>query len=103
MVGPQLQRADPRLRSAQAVSGYHLRTGDKIIGHVCDFMMDASSWEIGQLVVKAGHRFSGNEILLPTKAVERISYEDSTVFAHLVAEAVAPSQPNPLASAVAAH
>ena len=82
-IGPQPERADAHLRSAQAVNGYHLQTGNEIIGHVCDFMMDAGSWAIGQLAVKTGHRLSGSEVLIPTKDVDRISYEDSTVFATL--------------------
>jgi hypothetical protein len=90
MVGPQPERADAHLRSTQAVNGYHFRTSDEIIGHVCDFMMDASNWAIGQLVIKTGHRLSGQELLVPTKAVERISYEESTVFASLPEPTVAP-------------
>ena len=80
--GPQLKLTEARLRSAQAVAGYHVRTGDDMLGHVSDFMMDAESWEIGQLVIKTGHRFSGNDVLIPTKRVDRISYEESTVFVH---------------------
>lgn len=90
-IGPQLERADAHLRSAQAVNGYHFRTGDGIIGHVCDFMMDAESWAIGQLVIKTGHRFSGQELLVPTKDVDRISYDESTVFATLTGAAAGQS------------
>jgi sporulation protein YlmC with PRC-barrel domain len=85
--GLQPERADAHLRSAQAVNGYHVRTGDGLIGHVCDFMMDAQSWAIGQLVVKTGHRLSGKEVLIPMKQVDRISYEESTVFVDLTREA----------------
>ncbi len=79
---------DAHLRSAQAVNGYHIKASDGTIGHVCDFMMDAQSWAIRQLVVKTGHRFSGKEVLVSTKNVDRISYEDSTVFVDLTSEAV---------------
>jgi len=87
-VGPQPQPADPHLLSTQAVSGYHFRTGDEIIGHVCDFMMDAKSWAIEQLVIKIGHRLSGKEVLIPTNQVDRISYPESTVFAKSTKNAV---------------
>jgi hypothetical protein len=86
--GPQLEPAEAHLQSTQAVNGYHLRTGGEILGHVCDFMMDAQSWAIGQLVIKVGHRLSGNEVLIPTKHVDRISYEESTVFVTLTRDAV---------------
>lgn len=100
-IGPQPERPDAHLRSAQAVNGYHLQTNDGIIGHVCDFMMDAQSWVIGQLAIRTGHRFSGDEVLIPTKDVDRISYEESTVFATLPKEAVAPA--SDFAATVASH
>lgn len=85
-IGPQPQ-GEAHLRSAKAVNGYIVRAGDEAIGHVCDFMMDAQSWAIGQLVVKTGHRLSGKETLIETKRVDRISYDESTVFVHLTEEA----------------
>src|SRR6476620_6311713 len=39
--GPQLEGPDAHLRSTQAVNGYHLQASDGIMGHVCDFMIDA--------------------------------------------------------------
>jgi hypothetical protein len=53
------------LRSTHAVNGYHLKADDALVGHVCDFMMDDQSWAIGQLVIKTGHRLSGNEPQIP--------------------------------------
>ena len=85
---PQPKNADAHLRSTQAVNGYHVQATDGIIGHVCDFMMDDKSWVISQLVVKTGHRFTGNEVLIPVNKVDRISYDDSTVFVKLTREAV---------------
>jgi hypothetical protein len=51
-------------------------------------MMDDQTWAIGQLVIKTGHRLSGREVQIPTNNIDRISYEDSTVFADLTSEAV---------------
>ena len=83
---PQPASADAHLRSTQAVNGYHIQSSDGISGHVCDFMMDDQSWAISQLVVKTGHRLSGKEVLIRTKDVDRISYEESTVFVNLTRE-----------------
>jgi sporulation protein YlmC with PRC-barrel domain len=94
MIGPQPERADAHLRSTQAVNGYHIKASDGMIGHVCDFMMDAQSWAIRQLVIKIGHRFSGKEVQIPTRNVEQISYPDSTVFVNLTREAVEHSSAN---------
>lgn len=87
-MGPHPEPADAHLRSTRAVTGYHLQTGDGIIGHVCDFMMHARSWALDSLVIRTGNRFSGREVPLPTKSVTRISYEESTVFATPTGEAV---------------
>jgi hypothetical protein len=100
--GSQSKHADAHLRSTQAVSGYHVQATDGIIGHVCDFMMDGKNWAIGQLVVKVGHRFTGNEVLIPAAKVDRISYDDSTVFVKLTKEAVEKS-PAYLLAPVGAH
>jgi hypothetical protein len=87
-IGPQPERADAHLRSTQAVNGYHLHASDGLHGHVCDFMMDDESWAIGQLVIKTGHRLSGKEVQIPASKVDRISYEESTVFVNLTREAI---------------
>jgi hypothetical protein len=86
--GPPSERADAHLRSTQAVNGYHIKASDGMIGHIYDFMMDAQSWAIGRLVIKTGHRFSGKEMEIPTSKVERISWDESTVFISLTKEAV---------------
>jgi hypothetical protein len=86
--GPQPEGAEAHLRSAQAVNGYHIRNGEETIGYVCDFMMDDQSWAIVQLVIKIGHRFSGNEVQMPTSSVDRISYDESTLFVHSTKESV---------------
>ncbi len=80
--------ADAHLRSTQAVNGYHIKATDGTSGHICDFLMDKQSWAIRQLVVKIGHRFSGKEVQIPTSSVDRIGYEESTVFVNLTTEAV---------------
>jgi sporulation protein YlmC with PRC-barrel domain len=85
---PHHNEAAAHLRSANAVNGYHIKASDGTIGHVCDFMMDDESWAITQVIVKTGHRFSGKEVQIPTSKVERISYDESTVFVNLTINAV---------------
>jgi hypothetical protein len=79
---------DLHLRSAQTVNGYHIHATDGTTGHICDFMMDDESWAIRQLVVKIGHRFNGKEVLIPVNCVDRISYDESSVFVKLTKEVV---------------
>jgi hypothetical protein len=95
--GRSRESADAHLRSTQAVNGYHLQASDGTIGHICDFMMDAQTWAIRQLVIKTGHRFSGKEVEIATDQIDRISYEESKVFVNLTTEAVEQSPPHDLA------
>lgn len=85
---PKRESDDPHLRSTQAVKGYEIQARDGTAGHVSDFMMDDHSWAIGQLVVKTGHRLTGKDVVISTGQVERISYEDASVFVNLTQEAV---------------
>ena len=90
---------DAHLRSTQAVNGYHLKANDGVLGHVCDFLIDDQSWAVGQLVIKTGHRLSGNEVRIPAGKVTRISYEESTVFVDLTSDAVKESPAHYMAAA----
>jgi hypothetical protein len=84
---PEPASGDAHLRSTQAVKGYHIQASDGTLGHVSDLLMDAQSWAICQLVIKTGHQFSGKELQIPTSMVERISYDESTVFVKLMIRA----------------
>lgn len=74
---------DPHLRSAKGVVGYHIQTHEGVIGHVTDFMIDDRSWAIRHLVVKTGHWYAGKEIVISPTHVERLSYEECTVFVNV--------------------
>lgn len=76
-------RDDKHLQSTQSVVGYHIQTPDGPIGHVTGFLVDAQSWSIIDLVIEAGHWYAGKEILLASAEVERISYQESTVYVNL--------------------
>jgi hypothetical protein len=60
-------------------------------------MVDEKSWAIRQLVVKTGHRFTGKDVQIPMSQIDRISYQDSTVFVKLTKDAVEKSPEQHLA------
>jgi hypothetical protein len=76
----QREEADAGLWSAQAVIGFHVQTGDEIVGAVTDFMVDDQSWAIGYLVVNTGPRLAGNRALISPGQIARISWDESKVF-----------------------
>jgi len=73
-------RDDKHLQSVHAVHGYEIQATDGPIGTVSGFMVNDKSWAIRELVVEAGHWYSGKEILIASGKVKRISYEESKVF-----------------------
>ena len=79
---------DPNLRSAQALNGYHMQTNDGEIGHVIDFMMDDKSWAICHVVIQTGHWFSGKEIVISPKHIDRVSYDNSKIFVSVTKKSI---------------
>jgi len=79
---------DPHLQSTKAMNGYHIQTGEGPIGHLTDFVIDDESWAIRQLVIQTGHWLSAKEIVLSTEDVDRISYEQSTVYVSKTKETI---------------
>jgi hypothetical protein len=54
-----------------------------MIGHISGFLMDDSNWSIHDLVVEAGHWYSGKEILISPRKIDRVSYGESKVFVNI--------------------
>jgi len=77
------QRDDLHLRSTKEVTGYEIQASDGTIGVVKSFMVDGKSWAIGDLVVEAGHWYSGKEVLIAPSKIRRVSYDESKVFVNL--------------------
>lgn len=92
-------RDDKHLQSTQAIADYHIQTSDGPIGHVSGLMVDDRSWAIHELVVETGHWYADKEILISTGKVERISYEDSTVFVNLTKADIQQTAENEVAKA----
>jgi uncharacterized protein YrrD len=90
---------DPHIRSTRSVAGYHIHTSDGAIGHVSDFLVDDRSWAVRHLAVETGHWYHGKEIVISPGDIERISYEESTIFVNVTRAAIhdAPSYRMPRA------
>lgn len=86
--GSPREMSGSHLRSTQAMKRYQLQAGGGIIGQVGDFLMESRSWMIQKLVAQIGHRFSDQEIELPTTAVERVGWDSSAVFTRLTKKQV---------------
>jgi hypothetical protein len=89
--------ADRHLRSSLAVTGYEIEATDGPIGHVSGFVVDDRSWAIRELVVEAGHWYSGKSIPISSDRITRVSYDESRVFVSLSRADIQGAPQHPLA------
>jgi hypothetical protein len=74
MAGNDTQHAegDPHLRSARAVTGFHVHATDGEIGHIVDFLVDDAAWSIRYIKVNTKEWWPGISVLMPPRSVSNI-------------------------------
>jgi hypothetical protein len=70
---------DPRLRSIEAVTGYHIHARDGEIGHVEDFLVEDADWSIHYLVVDTKNWWPGERVLISPRSVRDIDWSNKLV------------------------
>jgi len=73
------EREDPHLRSAHAVTGYHIQATDGEIGHVEDFFVDDKSWTIRYMLVDTTNWWAGKKVLVAPAWIQRVDWAESKV------------------------
>ncbi len=86
--GIQSESMDSHLRSAEAVTGYHIEATDGELGHVDGFIVDDEAWAIRYIQVATRNWWPGKKVLVSPAWIERVSWEDSKVYAALTREAI---------------
>jgi len=71
---------DPHLRSVRAITVYTVRSGDTVVGHVADVVLDGASWTATGLVIAAGRWPRAARLLAPARVIERVSWLGKTVY-----------------------
>lgn len=84
---------DPHLRSAREVIGYHVQATDDEIGHIDDLVLDEGAWIAREAVVATRNWLPGRKVVIPTEAVEDVSWSDRRVRVRLTRAEVEASQP----------
>lgn len=80
--------SDPHLRSCSDVVGYHIHATDHQIGHVEDFLFDRTDWSIQVMAVDTRKWLIGKHVLLSPGDIDRVSWEDRTVFVKVTRDQV---------------
>lgn len=71
---------DPHLRSAKEVTGYHIQATDGEIGHVDDFFVSETEWNIQYVMVDTRNWLPGRKVLILPDSIREIDWEGSQVF-----------------------
>lgn len=82
------ESGDPHLRSAEQVKGYAIEARDGSIGHVEDFVIDTSSWEIRFIVIDTRNWLPGRKVVVPVRAVKAVDWHERHVAVDLDRETI---------------
>lgn len=86
-------RANPHLRSAATTLGYHLEATDGAIGHVEEFLVDESSWQIRYLVIDTRNWLPGRKVVIAPGWIEATDWVDRKLVVNLTRDAIKHSPP----------
>jgi hypothetical protein len=79
---------DPHLRSAAAVSGYHIHALDGEIGHVEDFFVEDADWSIHYFLVDTKNWWPGKKVLISPRSAKTIDWAHKLVNLNVVRQKV---------------
>ena len=76
---PEQPPGDPHLRSVTEVTGYYIEGSDDDVGHVEDFLVEASNWTVRYLVVDTRNWWPGKQVLIAPPWIGSIAWSDRKV------------------------
>ena len=77
--GSQRDNGDPHLRSVSAVVGNHVHATDGDFGHIEDFYVESTTWEIRYIIVDTLNWWPGRHVLMLPASVREISWPHQEV------------------------
>jgi sporulation protein YlmC with PRC-barrel domain len=90
---PATEGGDPHLRSLGVVTGYHVKASDGEIGHVEDFLVDETSWDIRYVLIDTKNWWPGQHVLLSPFAVQDVSWSEEQIQVNVTGDQVKASPP----------
>lgn len=86
--GPVDETGDVHLRSAREVRGYRVEGRDDAVGHVADFVVDDTTWEVRYLVMDTGNWWRGKKVLIAPRWASRVNWADRSIAIDISREAI---------------
>ncbi len=74
------QNSEPHLRSAEAVTSYHIHATDGEIGHLSDIILEDTDWSIRFLVVDTSNWWAGEKVLISPRAATDIRWTERLIY-----------------------
>lgn len=82
------EEEDQHLRSTDRVTGYHLHATDGDIGHVNDFIIDDTSWQLKYLIIDTHNYIGGKKVLIDVKNIKEVQWATAKVKLNISVAAV---------------
>jgi sporulation protein YlmC with PRC-barrel domain len=79
----QNETGDLHLRSTSQVTGYHIHATDGEAGHVSDFIIDDTTWQIVNFVIDTHNWIGGKKLVIPVENIKEISWAATKVILDL--------------------
>jgi sporulation protein YlmC with PRC-barrel domain len=79
---------DKHLRSTKEIEDYKIHATDGEIGKVVDYIVDDTNWKIEYLIVEAGDWLNSKKVVLSTKWITDINWENEVVIVNISADEV---------------
>jgi hypothetical protein len=83
-----MSNSDPHLRSTREVTGYHIQGTDGEIGHVDDFLVEASCWTIPYVLVDTRDFLPGRKVLVSQQWLRGVDWPASKAYVELTREEI---------------
>jgi PRC-barrel domain protein len=90
---PQPEEGDPHLRSIATITGYQIHASDGEIGHVEDFLVDDTGWNIRYIKVDTRNCWPGKRVLISPYSVREIDWSGRLVHINVNRQRVKGSSP----------
>jgi uncharacterized protein YrrD len=85
---PSTLHENQHLRSANEIQGYFIHATNGDLGHVDDFLVTGSSWEIRYLVVDTRNWIPGKKVLVSPKWVSSVDWRNNLITIKLTREKI---------------
>jgi len=82
------KKNDKHLKSTEEITGYSTYATDGRIGKVYDYIFDDITWKIKFFVIDTGIRFANRKVLLATKWIHEVNWDNSKVMLDIAIEEV---------------